>query len=368
MQEREKNKNVFQEGLKKGYFLGKKKLISSQYRKRFPTHHMHVFFVESNVGDSHASIEFAIKSTLKQMVEQLTVSHCGQSLTEQIMNSKPDLVFVYGQGGGTTSEILEEIQHIRSKGIPVALWLVDDPYFTDQTVQIVKYFDFVFTIDRACIEIYRSEGCSAYYLPLAAFYGQYYPTKKFFYSDYDVGFIGVGFRDRVTLLDSVFSRVTSPKKLIIGPWWNDHENFRQKLVVSEWINTERTNQYYNSMKIVLNIHRSVEDHEINKNKSMKLFALSPNVRTFEICAAGAFQLTDIREDLAKHYTPGIEIETYTSQEELLEKIDYYLEHEEEREAIALRGLKRTLREHTYGHRMDQMLNIIFSKKYEIINK
>ena len=84
------------------------------------------------------------------------------------------------------------------------------------------------------------------------------------------------------------------------------------------------------------------------------------MRTFKICGAGAFQLTDVHYYLCKFYTPGMEIETYTSREELLEKIQYYVVHEEERQAIALRGLERTLKEHTDYHRLDKKLNIIFT--------
>ncbi|MXO80963.1 glycosyltransferase, partial [Paenibacillus sp. OT2-17] len=59
------------------------------------------------------------------------------------------------------------------------------------------------------------------------------------------------------------------------------------------------------------------------------------------------------------YKPGEEIETYSSQQELLEKVEFYLTHEKERHEIALRALERTLREHTYGHRIDQLLSVIF---------
>ncbi|UJF32077.1 glycosyltransferase [Paenibacillus hexagrammi] len=41
----------------------------------------------------------------------------------------------------------------------------------------------------------------------------------------------------------------------------------------------------------------------------------------------------------------------------MEKIDYYLNHEEERQRIALRGLSRTLRDHTYRNRLHELLSI-----------
>jgi spore maturation protein CgeB len=64
-------------------------------------------------------------------------------------------------------------------------------------------------------------------------------------------------------------------------------------------------------------------------------------------------------DLSKFYTPGVEIETYASTGEMLAKIDYFLSHEQDRREIALRALARTMREHTYAHRLNQVLNTIF---------
>lgn len=119
-----------------------------------------------------------------------------------------------------------------------------------------------------------------------------------------------------------------------------------------------TNDSYNGSKIVINLHRSHQDDSVNNN-SLKIPGASPNPRTFEISASGTLQLTDTRDDLARFYKPGEEIETYSSQQELLEKVEFYLTHEKERREIALRALERTLREHTYGHRIDQLLSVIF---------
>jgi spore maturation protein CgeB len=74
------------------------------------------------------------------------------------------------------------------------------------------------------------------------------------------------------------------------------------------------------------------------------------------------QLTDVRDDLVNFYTPDYEIVTYTSPEDLVEKMEYYLIHEEERKQIALRGLYRTMRDHTYANRLSSMLAIVFGQQ------
>jgi spore maturation protein CgeB len=79
---------------------------------------------------------------------------------------------------------------------------------------------------------------------------------------------------------------------------------------------------------------------------------SPNMRTFEGLAMGTFLLSD----LVPEYLYG-GMAKYTSFDDLLTKIDYYLEHEEEREAIAVKG-KELVKPYTYEARMAQMLEVI----------
>jgi spore maturation protein CgeB len=73
-------------------------------------------------------------------------------------------------------------------------------------------------------------------------------------------------------------------------------------------------------------------------------------RNFEVPGCGGFLLTSPVEDLDRYYEPEREIALFADDRELAEKIRYYLNHEDERAAIARAGYERTLREHTYVHR------------------
>ncbi|WP_025699813.1 CgeB family protein, partial [Paenibacillus durus] len=115
---------------------------------------------------------------------------------------------------------------------------------------------------------------------------------------------------------------------------------------------------YSGSKIVINLHRSHVDDAFNNN-TLAISAASPNPRTFEIAASGTLQLSDVRDDLASFYNPGEEIVTFSTPQEMIDKIRYYLTHEEERQAIVLKGLERTLRDHTYPKRVNQLLATIF---------
>jgi hypothetical protein len=83
-----------------------------------------------------------------------------------------------------------------------------------------------------------------------------------------------------------------------------------------------------------------------------------NLRLYEATGVGTLLLTDWKEDLAAYFEPGAEVATYRTVDECRKLIAYYTQHDAEREAIAAAGQRRTLREHTYRHRMLDLLQIL----------
>lgn len=79
---------------------------------------------------------------------------------------------------------------------------------------------------------------------------------------------------------------------------------------------------------------------------------APNMRLFEAVGVGSFVLTEYHPNISQFFTPGVEIETFSSEEELIEKISYYLAHPEEREAIARRGQARCLQDYSMERRAE----------------
>lgn len=83
-----------------------------------------------------------------------------------------------------------------------------------------------------------------------------------------------------------------------------------------------------------------------------------NVRTFEAAGIGAFQLVDSRLGLAQLFEEGKEIVSFSSLEDMHQKIQYFLEHPELRHQIAQAGKLRAYKDHTYELRLKLILDTL----------
>jgi hypothetical protein len=82
-------------------------------------------------------------------------------------------------------------------------------------------------------------------------------------------------------------------------------------------------------------------------------------RPFEVTGSGACFFVDlVREDIKRCYEEGREFVAFSDEKDLREKVKYYLEHDKEREKIAEAGYKKTLAQHTYLNRVEQLLGLL----------
>ena len=111
--------------------------------------------------------------------------------------------------------------------------------------------------------------------------------------------------------------------------------------------------YYTEMPYVF--HNS----KINLNITLRSIVSGIPLRAIDIMAAGGFLLTNYQPDLLRHFTPGEDFVYFESKEDLLQKIDYYLNHDDERAQIAQNGQKKIAANHTYKHRLKEILDFVF---------
>lgn len=164
------------------------------------------------------------------------------------------------------------------------------------------------------------------------------PTER----AYDISFVGLaaGSEKRLSILNAVAEYCLTHHRTmaVYGHYWHNSHflqnisgSLRFKLVypklwpfiINEKITPEKCAEIYRSSKINLNIH--VPYHT------------GFNCRTFEILGNGNFELCDRQNTELIPFESGKHLVFYHTIEDLLEKIDYYLTHDEEREAIACCG-------------------------------
>lgn len=83
-----------------------------------------------------------------------------------------------------------------------------------------------------------------------------------------------------------------------------------------------------------------------------------NMRLYEATGMGTLLVTDNGEHLGDVFVPGDEAVSYSTTGELVDRVRYFLEHDEERAEVAAAGQARTLRDHTYGRRMGELATIL----------
>jgi len=106
------------------------------------------------------------------------------------------------------------------------------------------------------------------------------------------------------------------------------------------------------------MYQILQSSNVTLNHHGNVAPYANNMRLFEATGVGAFLLTDWKSNLSDMFDVGTELVAYRTVEECVELVRYYLAHDEEREAIARAGQARTLRDHTYAHRMRELMGII----------
>ncbi|MFC7678025.1 DUF3880 domain-containing protein [Paenibacillus sp. GCM10028914] len=349
----------FEHGRREGYRIGfSEAALNALPQDNRSVRDLHILYVTAGIGVPYPALDQAIIDAFKDIVRRLTVANPSEDVVALARKVKPDLILVLN--GVVVEE--DTVKKLRQNGFKTAVWFTDDPYYTDWTVSIAPRYEYIFTLESSCLPFYRKLGCQqVHHLPFAVNPKVFHPKHVPSSYQSDICFIGTAYWNRVEMIDRLAPILKNKKVLISGWWWDRLQSYSllaDKIRLGDWMTPEETASYYNGAKIVINLHRSSEDDTINAN-GRKIPAFSVNPRTFEISGCTTLQLSDVRSDLGQVYSTETEIGTYSSHEELIDKIEYYLRHEKERQKVAFNSLIRTRKDHTYHKRLRTMLNIIF---------
>ena len=148
----------------------------------------------------------------------------------------------------------------------------------------------------------------------------------------DIVFVGRPYNKVQRLLE--IKRRFGKRFKLYGRWGGLKSRVRTLLKHGVWVVPLPDHEFasfYQNSKIGINIH---------------LTCGAPNRRIFQLMANGVMQISDNPETVARLYAIDKEIVCFESTDELLEKIDYYLNHEEERMQIAYNGYLKTINQYS----------------------
>ena len=299
----------------------------------------------------HASYD--VMNALKEPRHRLTLQSrladvLGQLTIARLAEDPPDVILALAQAPMT----LPLLEHLRKKNFVTAIWFVENYRHLTYWQQIATGYDHWFVIQKqACHEALRYAGAKQInYLPMAAdpaIHGPLILTPEERNElGADVSFVGAGYANRRQLLPRLLTQEWTFK--LWGNEWDGAAALNGVLQrAGARIDTETCVKVFNGTKVNINLHSWT-------GEGLDPHADFVNPRTFELAACGAFQIVDERTLLREVFT-GEELVTTGRPDDLVSQVRQWLRDEAGRKQMADAARQRVLAEHTYVHRMRQLL-------------
>jgi hypothetical protein len=259
-------------------------------------------------------------------------------LLAQVIHHRPDVLFIQNMNN-TSSAFLQEVR-------PYVRLIVGQIACPISPAANFRPYDLILSSFPHFVEQFNQEGLVSEYFNLGfepkllAYLKKEAPKYKTVF----VGGLTAEHTERIQLLSQIAS--AHP----IDLWGYGIDTLEPKLPLhasyhgQAW-GLDMYNILYNA-KIALNNHINVAGPFAN------------NMRLYEATGVGTLLITDYKDNLPTLFEPDSEVIAYNSTQECVELVTYYLAHEKERQAIARAGQQRTLREHTYLQRMQELVDIV----------
>lgn len=265
----------------------------------------------------------------------------GEELLKQMRQDKCFILLSVGEDYIKQSDALKKL--LREKVI--------DIFYTIYASEVMGGFE-------------ASIGAPCLFLPLAANKKLHFPSAPDPRFQADISFVGANLSTKQHLFKGVLLPLAKKYTVAIyGSGWTMQDKVLRLMSglgrkfkvfpLSDWANKRRISislederLVYASSKICVNFHEYNEDGTC-KNLS--------NEREFKVPACGGFEMSDYVRGIERFFVPDKEIVIARTNEEWHSKVDYFMSHISEREAIRKAGHERVEKEHYYHHRAHAVL-------------
>jgi spore maturation protein CgeB len=215
-------------------------------------------------------------------------------------------------------------------------WFPDDPHDHETSTRLAPAYDCFFTHDSSSLPRYRAAGARPYYLAFGCD-PEYLRAPAAAVPTAPLGFVG----SRDPVRERVVQALDDLGLAIWGPGWPRGAVYGDAFV-----------RALAGAAVGVNIHQ-----QFGPGGDPSRYGAGANMRVFELAAVGAPQLSDAKPDIARHFTPDHEIVLYRSIAELRARARELLGDESARRSLAAAARERALREHTWRHRLEELLTV-----------
>jgi spore maturation protein CgeB len=318
----------------------------------------------------HTVIYFAFDEIMRALGKDAM----NKRLLEIVEKERPELCFFFI----FTDEIKKEtIKKITDSGNTITFnWFADDHWrFRNYSKYWATLFNWVSTTDSQAPDKYKKIGYNNVIKTQWAC-NQFLYKKTKSGIKHDITFIGQAHSNRREIIDRLRKFGISVECWGSG-WPNGRilQNDMVRLFSESRINLNLTTSSGTlKLKPIVKIffNRRVDDsYQLVNPKlwaaNIKSFLIDKRReqikgRNFEVPGCGGFLLTGDADNLRDYYKDGEEIVIFNSTEDLIYKAKYYLGHEKERNSIADTGYMRTVSNHTYERRFNEIFKTIGVKQ------
>lgn len=275
-------------------------------------------------------------------------------IVEKAEEYKPDLIFFIPYTNQFTFNTLDKLK----ERFETFAWFGDDQWrFESYASKYAPHYTHVATTDPWSISKYEQLGIRPILSqwaanPLSTDVGLIADDEEY---KYDVTFVGGFNRYRGWFIEQLKRK--GIKVDCFGAGWPNGR-----------ISYTEMEQIFKKSKVNLNISNSIgQDTQFvlsSLRNIVKFFRHPKNAeqikaRNFEIPLAGGFQLTNFVMGLERYLEIGKEVAVYTSVDECVNQIQYYLANEQVRKKVIEASHHRAKTEHTYMHRLSHILEVVW---------
>lgn len=276
-----------------------------------------------------------------------------RKVIEKLFSFKPDVLYVDNKPF-LTSATLRRVKKL-FPGLKIVNVITDDPFGKyGRSWRLCKitalHYDLHFVQRRANVEELKECGARRVEICYRSFDPELHRPVQFSESAFEkyhcsVGFIGTHEENRETSIAFLIKNGIPVK--VVGNDWPGCKNWDiiRPHYKGPSVYGEEYIRHINGMDIALHFLRHANRDEQDS-------------RSFEIPACGVFMIAERSEVHQSLFRENEEVIFFSSDQELLDKVNFYLQHKEERERIAQSALKRSL---TEGYSHEGRLKDILSK-------